>query len=134
LTGRLLDTDILINLVQGERSVTDRFLAAVADGQELYVSSISLFEFRYGMERASRHAAQEPALQRLLMAIEPSSFEPEDGERAARARAALAAKGAMIGPYDILIAGQAIARGWTLVTGNLREFSRVDGLVVEDWR
>ena len=48
-------------------------------------------------------------------------------------RAALAAAGTPIGPYDVLIAGQAVARGLTLITHNTREFQRVENLRIEDW-
>jgi tRNA(fMet)-specific endonuclease VapC len=60
-------------------------------------------------------------------------FDQEDARRAGEIRAALAKAGAPIGPYDVLIAGQALARSLTLVTHNVREFGRVEGLVVEDW-
>lgn len=52
---------------------------------------------------------------------------------AGRVRAALALMGIPIGPLDVLSAGQALARGAILVTRNIREFERVDGLIVEDW-
>lgn len=58
---------------------------------------------------------------------------PEDCEAAAEVRLDLTRRGCMIGPYDVLIAGQALARGLTLVTANEREFRRVDGLRVENW-
>ena len=57
----------------------------------------------------------------------------EDAREAGRLRATLATAGLPIGPFDVLIAGQALARGLTLVTHNTREFARVDGLTVEDW-
>jgi tRNA(fMet)-specific endonuclease VapC len=58
------------------------------------------------------------------------SFDSKSARVAASIRAALEAQGQMIGPYDVLIAGQALAYSLTLVTGNLREFSRVPGLAV----
>src|SRR5665648_1134047 len=57
----------------------------------------------------------------------------EDAREAGRIRAHLAAAGRPIGPFDVLIAGQAVARGLTLVTGNIGEFARVDGLAIQDW-
>jgi len=62
-----------------------------------------------------------------------AAFEREDARAAGAVRAALATAGAEIGPYDVLIAGQALARGAVLVTHNVREFGRVEGLRVEDW-
>ena len=61
------------------------------------------------------------------------AFDPEDARAAAEIRADLKRKGTPIGPYDVLIAGQSLARGLTVVTANLREFERVEGLKVEDW-
>lgn len=61
-------------------------------------------------------------------------FEPQDAIKAGEIRARLAAKGTPIGPFDLLIAGQAVARDLTLITNNLREFNRVDQLRVEDWQ
>jgi tRNA(fMet)-specific endonuclease VapC len=60
-------------------------------------------------------------------------FDKEDARQAAEVRALLASRGAQIGPYDVLIAGQAIARRMILVTHNIREFGRVPGLRFEDW-
>jgi tRNA(fMet)-specific endonuclease VapC len=60
-------------------------------------------------------------------------FDGEDARRAGEVRAFLAAKGTPIGPYDVLIAGQALARDMILVTRNTDEFRRVKGLRVEDW-
>ncbi len=60
-------------------------------------------------------------------------FDKEDAIAAGNIRATLALAGTPIGPFDTLIAGQALCRGLTLVTANTREFSRVEGLRVEDW-
>jgi tRNA(fMet)-specific endonuclease VapC len=60
-------------------------------------------------------------------------FDQEDARQAGEIRATLAAAGTPIGPYDVLIAGQARARSLVLVTRNTGEFSRVGGLHVEDW-
>ena len=60
-------------------------------------------------------------------------FDREDARRAGELRAQLSVAGTPIGPYDVLIAGQALARGLTLVTHNTREFGRIAGLKFEDW-
>jgi tRNA(fMet)-specific endonuclease VapC len=61
-------------------------------------------------------------------------FDHDDARHAGEIRAQLASKGTPIGPYDVLIAGQARARKLTLVTHNSAEFVRVPGLKVEDWK
>ena len=63
--------------------------------------------------------------------LEP--YDEQDMRVTARLRAELRGQGLSIGAYDLLIAGQALARGWTVVTGNVREFRRVPGLDVIDW-
>jgi tRNA(fMet)-specific endonuclease VapC len=61
-------------------------------------------------------------------------FDEEDARQAGQIRAHLASQGTPIGPYDVLIAGQAKARELTLVTHNTTEFQRVPGLKLEDWK
>jgi tRNA(fMet)-specific endonuclease VapC len=60
-------------------------------------------------------------------------FDTEDARQAGEIRAILAAQGMPVGPYDVLIAGQAVARNVVLVTANTGEFSRVPGLRIENW-
>ena len=134
MSGKLLDTDTVVELVRAnKRTITDRYIEAITAGADLFISIVTVFEFRYGMERSPRQALQKPALERLLTQITVTPFDEGDAEHTARVKAALAQSGRMIGAYDLLIAGQAMARGWTVVTGNTREFSRVEGLQVEDW-
>ena len=133
MSGRLLDTVTLIDLARSVRSVTDRYLAALQGEVALYLSTVSVFEFRYGIERSTRHAAQQSAFERLSATIEITPLDLPDAALAAQVKARLASSGGMIGAYDLLIAGQALARGWTLVTSNVREFSRVGGLAIPDW-
>ena len=66
--------------------------------------------------------------------FEVLAFDNEDARRSAELRATLAASGTPIGPFDVLIAGQAQERGLTLVTHNTGEFARVTDLVAEDWQ
>jgi tRNA(fMet)-specific endonuclease VapC len=61
-------------------------------------------------------------------------FDKEDARKAGEVRALLAVQGRPIGPYDVLIAGQAIARNMILITHNMSEFGRVPGLRAEDWQ
>ena len=73
------------------------------------------------------------ACDQLLLRFEVLEFDREDALHSGQLRAELALSGTPIGPYDVLIAGQAIARGLTLITHNLREFQRAPGLQVDDW-
>ncbi len=100
----------------------------------VFISQIVLFELEYGNEKSLFPDKGRRRLQVFLReGIEVLDFQAQDAEAAARIRAILEARKESIGPYDTLIAGQALARGLTLVTSNQREFSRVDGLLWKDW-
>jgi tRNA(fMet)-specific endonuclease VapC len=79
-------------------------------------------------QRTARNVALIDALQ-----FEVMDLDQEDAKQAGEVRALLAARGAPIGPYDVLIAGQARARKLILVTRNTAEFARVPDLRIEDW-
>ena len=98
------------------------------------VSSVTVAELRYGAERSSRPAQNHEALDAFLLPLEVLGFGPEGAAAAyGRVRAALERAGTPIGPLDTLIAAHALSLGVALVTNNVREFSRVSGLKIEDW-
>ena len=99
---------------------------------ELRLSVIVLAEREFGVIKGG-NAAQRRKLQSLeqLLAVEP--FTREDARRYAILRHQLEARGQGIGPFDTLIAAQALRLGATIVTRNVREFGRVTGLTVENW-
>jgi tRNA(fMet)-specific endonuclease VapC len=72
-------------------------------------------------------------LRQLFSDLQVLDIDSSDGRAAGEIRAALQRLGTPIRPYDVLIAGQAKARGLTVVTNNTAEFKRVEGLAVEDW-
>ena len=90
-------------------------------------------ELYFGAAWSARPEENRRQLAALLVDLEPLALTREDAEVAGEVRAALRRAGTLIGPYDMLIAGQALARGLVLVTNNGREFARVEELVVEDW-
>lgn len=96
------------------------------------VSAIAAHELFYGAYKSQRRAQNLARIDGLQFVV--LEFDQEDARQAGEVRAALAAAGTPIGPYDVLIAGQARARGLILVTHNTGEFSRVGGLDVEDWQ
>lgn len=125
----LLDTHAVIALMRGHAG----FLARLRKHPpaDFGLPSIVAHELFYGAYRGQRQAdnlARVDALQ-----FEVLDFDAADARRAGELRAALAVKGTPIGPYDVLIAGQAWARDLTLVTHNLRELRRVPQVRVEDW-
>lgn len=127
----LLDTNALIYAFKGQGRYRERIDAT--DPALLHISSVSLFEIEFGLARSNN-----PAPMRLF--IEDSrqrhvwlQLDHTSAIRAGQLRQALSETGTPIGPYDLLIAGTAIAHNLIVVTRNTREFARVPGLRVENW-
>jgi tRNA(fMet)-specific endonuclease VapC len=130
----LLDTNACIHITEGEPPQARARMLSVPLRIDLFVPSIVVFELWYGVSKSQRTEASRERLRRFLRErVKVLDFSMEDAAEAGRLRAALEARKQPIGPYDTLIAGQALARGYTLVTANHREFSRVEGLKWEDW-
>lgn len=129
----LLDTCVLSDFARGDAATQARLKATPP--RLVSVSVITAMEVEFGLAldpvRARRLA---PVMRRLLDAVAVIPYEPQDARATAALRAALQKRGRPIGAYDALIAGSALARGLVLVTSNEREFARVEGLAVENWR
>ena len=97
------------------------------------VSSIVVYELLVGAEKSANSVEIRQEVDRFLSRVEVLQFDAPAAAHAAEIRAALERRGAPIGPYDTLIAGHARSRGLIVITGNLGEFTRVDGLRSEDW-
>lgn len=132
MTTKLLDTNVCIAAIRGHPNVVARMEAELPGG-ELRVSVVTVFELVYGAKKSGR--ADEMTKVNRFIDGGPTTVEIDraDATMAGRLRAELAARGTMIGAYDLLIAGQARARRWGVVTANTGEFARVDGLALEDW-
>ncbi len=131
----LLDTNAVIALLKNQpNAVRKQLRRAAAKGATIRVSSVVLFELWYGVARSERRRENAERLRVFLSGtIGVVSFDEEDATHAGDLRAALEAAGTPIGPYDLLIAAQALRIGATLVTANVSEFARVSGLVWQDW-
>jgi tRNA(fMet)-specific endonuclease VapC len=127
----LLDANAVIALLNDKSSKTAQRARRERVG-DVAVSAIVAHELFYGAFK-TRRAAQNLALIDALQFV-VLEFDKEDARQAGEVRALLAAKGTPIGPYDVLIAGQAVARDMILVTRNTQEFGRVMGLQIEDWQ
>ncbi|MDE2468400.1 MAG: PIN domain-containing protein, partial [Bradyrhizobium sp.] len=127
-----LDTNIAIHVINRRvPSVRLRLAEQLRLGTEIVFPVIALFELRYGHARSSKKSESDRLLAEFLapgIAILP--FEEEDAAHAGDIRAHLERQGTPIGPYDCLIAAQARRRAAALATLNVREFSRVPGLIV----
>jgi tRNA(fMet)-specific endonuclease VapC len=114
--------------------VTTRLLAAPPGS--IYLCSVVLGELVFGAVRSGPvHEAKNRALIAGVRAISQTiAFDESAAEEYGKLRAFLASTGFMIGPNDLMIAAIALANGLTLVTHNTSEFSRVPGLIIEDWQ
>ena len=130
-----LDANVVVDLLNARRpEVRERYDEARGLGMRLALSTIALFELRYGAENSDRVERNTRALDALLEdGFDVTAFDAADATEAGAIRAHLRRAGTPIGPYDILIAAQARRRGAVLVTANGREFERVPGLIVASW-
>jgi tRNA(fMet)-specific endonuclease VapC len=131
----VLDTNAVIALLKNQPpGVRERLRRAVSQHASIAVSSVVLYELWYGVARSGRRRENAERLRVFLSGnIDVVPFGEEDAMAAGELRAALEAAGTPIGPYDVLIASQALRSGVTLVTANVSEFARVQGLAWQDW-
>jgi tRNA(fMet)-specific endonuclease VapC len=131
----LLDTNAVIALLRHKPAgVRDRYREAEASGDYLAVSSVVLYELWYGVAKSTQVQENTERL-RIFMSgdLDILTFDDEDAQTAGKVRAILEKSGTPIGAYDLMIAGQALRRGLTVVTANVSEFDRVPGLSWVDW-
>jgi len=131
----LLDTNAAVALLRNRPPVVRRRLRRVVSrGASVAVSSIVLYELWYGVARSERREENTERLRIFLSGgIGVIRFDEEDALAAGDLRARLERAGTPIGPYDLLIAAQALRSGFTLVTANVSEFAQVRGLAWQDW-
>lgn len=128
----LLDTNICIYAMKGiYPSIGQRLLAINPD--KIFVSSVTVGELEYGAAKSRWGTRTREVMCSFLANYEILPFGENDAILFGRFRAVLAISGTPIGAYDVMIAAQGVARNLTVVTHNVREFSRVPGLQCEDW-
>jgi len=129
----MLDTNLCIYLIREHPpSVIERFSShAVGD---IGISVITLAELEYGVSKSSRPARNREALEQFISPLEVAPFDRRATAVYGKLRTTLEKKGQAIGSMDLLIAAQALSLEVQLITHNLREFGRVPGLRVEDWK
>lgn len=126
-----LDTDTVSFFLWGQGRVAERL--SLSDPANIGIPSIVLHELRYGILRAGGGTRKREDLEAFLGAISVLPFDARSADAAAAARLELDRLGRQIGPFDILIAGTALASGAVLVTHNVREFGRIQDLRLDDW-
>ena len=128
----LLDTNICVFL-KAKRHPQLAARIRKTRKRDVAVSTVTEAELKYGAYKSNDPARNMTAVDALLATIAILPFESTAADAYGQIRATLEKSGQIIGPYDLMIAAQAIAHRLTIVTNNVREFSRVPGLAVEDW-
>ena len=128
----LLDTNICVFLMKNKYpAATQKLLNS--DPSEIAISSITLFELEYGAAKSQWPEKNRNNVKLFLAPFTIIPFDSNDAIAAGEIRQILEKAGTPIGPYDVQIAAQAMARGYTVVTHNTGEFSRVPNLQFNDW-
>lgn len=135
MTIYMLDTYICSFIMREKpESVLERLALEVRQQNLIVISAITYAEMRYGeidKKASPKHSALVSEFVRRLDAILPWDSHAVDATIGIKRQ--LAAIGEKIDDNDMAIAGHAIAANCILVTNNVREFSRVDGLIYQDW-
>lgn len=127
----LLDTDTLIyifkragNCLEHLRKLPDEVIAT---------SAVNMFELEFGLAKSDKPAPLRAFIHEVKQRYTVLNFDAAAAQKAGEIRAVLQSKGTPIGPYDVQVAGVALANNLSIVTRNTREFERVPGLRVENW-
>lgn len=131
-TMYLLDSDICINLLRGKLPHTFKLMRN-SDPRIFGIPTVVEGELRTGALKSGNPQKNKQLIENFLAPYKSVPFDQAASVAYSEIRAALERHGDSIGPNDLLIAATAVSRGATLVTGNLREFGRVEGLDAENW-
>jgi tRNA(fMet)-specific endonuclease VapC len=132
----LFDTNICIYII---KKSPEKVLKKLEDiikkdpEQDFYITSITLSELYYGVEKSSQQEKNLLALKGFLSMFKVLDFNQISAQIYGEVRASLEKKGNLIGPYDLQIASIALANQMILVSNNLKEFDRIKGLKTENW-
>ncbi len=127
----VLDTNTLIYYFKGQGQVAQNLANTLP--QEIIIPTIVIFELQVGIAKSNSPEKRIQQLHQLLTRVNQVDFNRDMAVSAATIRAQLEQQGTPIGPMDVLIAGTAMSLQATLVTHNVREFSRISGLAIADW-
>ena len=129
----MLDTNAIIMAVRHpDWTITNTIKAHL--GKDLCISSVTYGELEYGIQKSSDPVRNRLAITQILLGIRILSFDAKAAEHFGDIFADLESKHQRIGDRDMMIAGHARSLGYTLITNNTREFSRVESLNIEDWK
>jgi len=127
----MLDTNIVIYTIRNRPpEVRDAFNRHT---EQMCISSVTWGELVYGAEYSSRPEENLSVVEGMAARLEVLPFGTHDAVHFGQIRAELKRESNLIGPYDMMIAGHARARGLVLITNNMHEFERVLGLRLDNW-
>ena len=128
----ILDTNICIYIIKERpEKVINKF--HTLDVGDICISSITLAELEYGVEKSQYTERNRLALAGFLSSIEILSFSDKAAESYGRIRTNLERQGNIIGAYDLMIGAHALSENLILVTNNTKEFQRINNLSLENW-
>jgi len=127
----LLDTNTVVDYFRGKGEVAEHLLALPPS--EVGLPAVVAYEVWIGVLGSQNAQRRQSQLERFLSVVAVVPFDAMVARRAAQLRHALERRGEGIGPMDTLIAATALAHNATLVTRNVKEFGRVQGLAVSNW-
>ena len=128
----MLDTNTCVYLMSSKHPDLARKIASIPV-EDICISTITQAELEFGVSKSHSIVKNAQALAKFISTISVIGFDTEAAEAYGVIRADLERKGNTIGHMDLLIAAHAKSQGYIIVTNNIREFSRVDGLVIENW-
>lgn len=128
----LLDTNSCIYIAKHNPPEVRRHFSE-HPASHLAMSVITLGELRYGAEKSKSREKAVMVLSTLIQAIQVLDMPGKAGEYYGQVRAGLEKQGKIIGNNDLWISAHALASGLILITNNVREFSRIENLQIENW-
>ena len=128
----MLDTNICIYVIKSNPEKVFKKLQTIHP-EDVCISSVTYAELVHGVEKSIAVEKNRLALSMLLANMEILDFDVDAADCYGKIRAGLEKNGTPIGPLDMMIAGHAQSLGYTVVTNNVKEFSRVSALRIENW-
>ena len=128
----MLDTNICIYVIKHKPETVFQKLQNI-NPEDVCISSVTYAELVHGVEKSAAVEKNRLALSMLLANMEILDFDVDAADCYGKIRAVLEKKGTPIGPLDMMIAAHAQSLGYTVVTNNVKEFSRVSALQIENW-
>ena len=128
----LLDTNICIYIIK-KKPLDVLTILKTKSKTDIYISSITIAELEYGIAKSQFPEKNKIALIEFLSIFNILPFDDTDAVEFGKIKADLEKKGTIIGPMDVLIAAQVKSKKLILVTNNIKEFERVQGIKIENW-